>query len=302
MKTVEAATDRWYGVLCALGFPDESLTGKHGPCPLCGGKDRFRFDDKDGRGTYYCGGCGAGNGMQLAMKWTGLNFKECAKRIDELLGHIESKPRQPKRDPAKLLSKISSTLKPCDGINPVSLYLRKRGLSPVRGLWWSPEVSYFEDGKFHSKQNAMVATITAPTGEPLSLHLTYLTKDGVKAPVRDVKKVMTPVSPMAGAAVRLFQPRDGVIGVAEGIETALAAARLFNVPCWAAVNATLLEQFQPPDGIKSVFVFGDNDANYTGQKAAYALAHKLSMAGYGVSVKIPDQVGKDFADQIGSAA
>ena len=37
----------------SLGVPAKALTNRHGPCPICGGKDRFRFDDKGGRGTGY---------------------------------------------------------------------------------------------------------------------------------------------------------------------------------------------------------------------------------------------------------
>ena len=65
-----AARGRWRGILHSLGMDERSLSGKHCPCPLCGGKDRFRFDDKDGRGTYYCSGCGAGDGVKLAMGLT----------------------------------------------------------------------------------------------------------------------------------------------------------------------------------------------------------------------------------------
>ena len=49
---------RWLAILPALGVPSHFLRNKHGPCPVCGGKDRFRFDDKDGKGTFFCNGCG----------------------------------------------------------------------------------------------------------------------------------------------------------------------------------------------------------------------------------------------------
>ena len=39
--------------------------GRHCPCPVCGGKDRFRFDNKDGRGTYICNQCCSGDGLEL---------------------------------------------------------------------------------------------------------------------------------------------------------------------------------------------------------------------------------------------
>ncbi len=73
-----------------------------------------------------------------------------------------------------------------------------------------------------------------------------------------------------GAAVRLM-PHQEVLGIAEGIETALSASILFNVPIWAALTAGLLQEWTPPASVTTVFVFGDNDASSTGQAAAYSL-------------------------------
>ena len=44
----EIATGRWPNILAHFGVAEKFLTGKHGPCPICGGKDRFRFDNKEG--------------------------------------------------------------------------------------------------------------------------------------------------------------------------------------------------------------------------------------------------------------
>lgn len=64
-----AARGQWKCVLTQLfGVDSRLLSGKHCECPSCGGKDRFRFDDKDGTGSYYCNGCGAGDGLSLAVK------------------------------------------------------------------------------------------------------------------------------------------------------------------------------------------------------------------------------------------
>jgi hypothetical protein len=41
----------------------EGHKNRHQACPVCGGSDRFRFDDKEGRGTWFCNQCGAGDGL-----------------------------------------------------------------------------------------------------------------------------------------------------------------------------------------------------------------------------------------------
>ena len=43
-----AAQGQWGSIFPALGIT-VPVRGKHGACPVCGGKDRFHFDDKEGR-------------------------------------------------------------------------------------------------------------------------------------------------------------------------------------------------------------------------------------------------------------
>ena len=69
-----------------LGIGESFLTGKHGPCPLCGGKDRWRWDNLEGRGTWICSQCGAGDGIALVMKMHGWGFREAAKGIEAVIG------------------------------------------------------------------------------------------------------------------------------------------------------------------------------------------------------------------------
>ena len=47
-NAAELASGCWHGILTALGVPQEFLYRKAWPCPICGGKDRFRFDNKTG--------------------------------------------------------------------------------------------------------------------------------------------------------------------------------------------------------------------------------------------------------------
>lgn len=66
-----AARGNWPKILVALDIESGCLTNKHGPCPGCGGVDRFRFDDRDGDGTWLCGRGGsdpiAGDGFELLV-------------------------------------------------------------------------------------------------------------------------------------------------------------------------------------------------------------------------------------------
>lgn len=85
-----ASQNRWRdAILPALGINVPSTKSKHGPCPICGGKDRFRFDDRDGRGTWLCNpdiGCGAGDGFSLVQKAKDWDFVRAGKEIGAILG------------------------------------------------------------------------------------------------------------------------------------------------------------------------------------------------------------------------
>jgi len=84
----EAARDRWRTeILPALGITVRS-DKRHGPCPCCGGKDRFRFDDKDGRGSFFCNQCRpqSGDGFALIQKVRGCSFPETLRLVAGILG------------------------------------------------------------------------------------------------------------------------------------------------------------------------------------------------------------------------
>ena len=59
---------------------------KKTPCPACGGSDRFRYDDKNGNGDYICQQCGAGDGISLIQKVTGLTFPEALSEVAAIVG------------------------------------------------------------------------------------------------------------------------------------------------------------------------------------------------------------------------
>lgn len=76
---------QWHGVLEGAGVTLPQGR-KHGPCPMCGGKDRFRFDDRDGRGTWICNQCGAGDGLTLFARSSCLSVKEAIPLLASMCG------------------------------------------------------------------------------------------------------------------------------------------------------------------------------------------------------------------------
>ena len=71
-----AAQYRWQEIHAAIGIDPRYLKNKHQPCPACGGKDRFRYNDKDGNGTFICSHYhnGAGDGFGFGNALSELRF------------------------------------------------------------------------------------------------------------------------------------------------------------------------------------------------------------------------------------
>ena len=84
--TVKQACGHWPRILPALGV--KVIKNRHQACPVCGGSDRFRFDDKEGRGTWFCNQCGAGDGLKLIEKVFGVSASEAAGKVDALTGNL----------------------------------------------------------------------------------------------------------------------------------------------------------------------------------------------------------------------
>ena len=126
------------------------------------------------------------------------------------------------------------------------------------------------------------------------MHRTYLTRDGRKADVPAVKKLTTAAGPLAGACIPLYRPARGVLGIAEGIETALAAHCASGVPTVAAYCAGNLAAYTWPPGVNRIVVFADADP--AGAGAAQTLKARAMRAGLSVAVMTPTTPGADWCD------
>ena len=292
----EAARGHWEYLLPKLGVPATALNRRHGPCPMCGGTDRYRWDDQNSTGGYICSACGAGDGFMLAGAVTGKPFATLA---DEVRGLLRDAPppriggsRVTSPDRHALIRVWRGSTAPEAG-SPTSTYLSTR----LGRFWPSTEIRH-HPSLHHPETDraypAMVARITAPDGTGASLHQTYLDPAGRKADVDPCRRLAAGRIP-DGSAVRLWPARN-VMGVAEGIETAMSAAIIYKMPVWACLSAAMLAKWEAPAEAEEIAIFSDNDRSYTGQAAAYRLAQRIVAAGKRATVFVPDAPGTDYND------
>lgn len=297
-KVKEDVKGKWPGIMSTFGI--DVGDGKHRPCPMCrGGKDRFRWIDKGGTGSWYCSKCSpnAGDGWSLLQRVLGIDFKEACLEVGKIIGTVKASPCQKEKtiSPDVFRKMYLKSIQAIKG-GEVSRYLYYRGLTKIpKTLRYSTECWEPETKK---NQKAMLAIFHSSEGEAITIHRTYLDKHANKLKIESPKKIMPPLKKMAGGACRLYKYEEGVIGIAEGIETAIAVHNHLNIPCWASLTATLMEKWEPPKEARRIRIFADNDRNFTGQKVAYCLANKIALLpNREVEVFIPDKIGTDFLDQ-----
>jgi putative DNA primase/helicase len=314
----ELALYHWPLILEDAGVDAGFLRNIHGPCPLCGGSDRYRFDDKEGKGTYFCNHCGAGDGFKLLMGHLGLTFAGAADHIRKYFGKEEVQRKiinhapaiKAEEDIAHVRAKLQECwdkAKPIKKGDPVWKYLVQTRQLPddiPAVLRYHPRASYWEKGEgehavFVGTFPMMIAKVQGPDGKPVSIHRTYLTEKGEKAPVKKTKKLMKGLG-ISGGAIRLF-PATDVLAVAEGIETALAVHAVTGQPCWATISSTVMMKLEVPESVKTVYIYADNDApdekeRRAGQDAAKALEERLRSQGITVRIVLPINADTDIYD------
>lgn len=297
----QAARGQWREILSTLEFDPMFLTGRHVPCPGCGGKDRFRFTNLGGDGMFICSqGTGVpliGDGFELIKHALGLPFPIVLRRVAQVLG-LDGVGVVPVPKPSRLLgqppsasdarqefsnTQIERVLSQCQPVTAsgiVARYFTARGLIEViadlpQSIHEHPALPYFEDAKKVGEYPAMVAEVRSTDGKLVCLHRTYLSESGEgKAPVSQPKKLtrLASGSKTTGAAVRLYAPDDRV-ALAEGIESALAVRLIWGWPVWACLSANGLRAIELPSEVEAVRIYADCDE--AGLNSAYLATNWL---------------------------
>lgn len=221
-----------------------------------------------------------------------------ARQIAQAMAERQQQQREHWASNAARIAQVWRECRPLVPGDPATLYLKRRGLG---GLWPLPEclrlhsgLAYWHEGAKLGQFPAMVAPIVAPNGQTVALHRTYLTQDGRKAEVPTAKKLTGAAGSLVGAHIPLGKPLQGQLGVAEGIETALAGWAGSGLPTVAAYCAHSLAHWRWPPGVQRIVVFADHDR--AGLEAADTLRARALQAGLRCEAHSPDEPGTDWAD------
>lgn len=338
-KAEDLAWGRFPEILMAAGMDSRFFNHRNGPCPFCEGTDRYRWTRKP-EGLWVCNNCTGGryaSGFEMLMRHLGLHtFREAADHVRHFCGAVpglahvtrEAKAAAAKygspEDLARRRAKMERLWSEGVGVkpgDPVSLYLQNRvpGLQgDLADLKYHPALPYWAPGELPTdkpvllgKFPAMLALCRDAKGEFVQLHKTYLTREGGKADVPLAKKTEQGVGSNA-FAVRLMPVTGDTLGVSEGIETALGASMLRQIPVWPCLNGTVMMNFVLPEylvgQVRRIVIFTDHDErkhigghakqamrrpgdHYADSLAQRMLAQKIRV----LKLKVGG-VGNDFAD------
>lgn len=292
-STIERARGRWREILPQLGVEERFLTGKQGPCPICGGKTRYRFTDKDGDGWGYCNQCSGLPGILLLRKLHNWNHATACRAVDKIIGteYRPPVPPAPKRPDDRKRNDILKLFNGASDDRVIADWLASKGLGVSSSALFGRRACalYDDDRRLIGHVPAVIAPILSPCGDLVSAQRLYIAED--------IRKTMPPVGTINGAAVRLHDV-DDELGVAEGVGTSLAAYQLFGVPTWAALSEHGIKTFQPPPSIRRIIIFADNDLSYVGQASAFDLARRLSNRPDSIEcvVNVPPDPDTDWRD------
>lgn len=241
------------------------------------------------------------------FQWKGKEVKKTLWSVKKLPSDAEreNEARSAQEEAARRSISIASKWDAAQILNPqlpsqrpLMMYLRMRSILPdnfahLRNIRFSPSETYVDsNGEIAGKYPCMISAVRDASGELVTLHRTYLTPRGTKIDFGPAKKLMAlPAGKTINGASIQFGPigKDGILCVAEGVETALSVVKATGYPCASTISANGMSAYVPPRGVKAVFIFADKDKSLTGQNAADALRRRLLEKGIPAVICLPNE-------------
>ncbi|MCB5423757.1 toprim domain-containing protein [Altererythrobacter sp. CC-YST694] len=177
--------------------------------------------------------------------------------------------------------------------SPAKAYLESRGiLAASPALRFHPRTPLGPKGRARFLP-AMIAAVSLDEG-PIAIHRTFLsTEASGKAAFEKPKRAL---GALGEAAVRLFDPVSGKLGLAEGIESAMSAYALTGIPVWATLGNERFGLVSVPDSVTELHLFVDHDAG--GELAASRALAAYARDGRTIHVRKPSSRDTDWNDEL----
>jgi phage/plasmid primase-like uncharacterized protein len=266
-----------------------------GPCPTCGGRDRFAVSPS--KQLWNCRGCSlGGDAIDLIRHVDGCSYREALRVLEgERVSTRGASVARVVGDNLRSLEFTEQIWGQTTELAPQAMaYFERRGI-PINdvpdhgGLRWHPSCPW-EGGN----QPCVVGRYTtAVDNKPRGIWRRSI--DGTKPKA---------LGPTAGCVIRLWP--DSVVETAlvlgEGVETTLAAATRIEhratllQPAWAAGSAGNMANFPVLSGIEALTILVDNDA--AGERAADQCRARWGAAGREVTLLKPNIADADFNDVV----
>jgi putative DNA primase/helicase len=261
----------WYETYCVVCDPDHRRRGRR----------TLRAGIFRGRPWWGCMRCHCEKDFAAARRtaWLRLQNDATSTAADE----------RRLRERAMQIWEQSSELRLGD---PGDLYLRRRCITPV-GSCWSHEL-HRHPRVWHSETkrhyDALVAPVRNVANGFIALMRIYVMPDGRRADdpslPRELRVIQAKkaIGSVRGGAVRLgLDSNADTLGIAEGIESALALSMRLQLPCWSTISSGGMKNLQLPKDIRRVIIgpdIGDpggknGRGKHEGMKAAIALRERL---------------------------
>jgi hypothetical protein len=202
----------------------------------------------------------------------------------------EDSPADPGRRARKAAARLWAAACPIAD-SPALAYLSGRGLLPperdLRFLARTP----LGRGALADFRPALLAAVRDESGL-VAVHRTFL--DLGPARLAAIAGPRRALGRLGQGAVRLFPPVNGIRGLAEGIETAIAATQLTGIGCWATLGSERFSRVALPPATRRLVLFLDNDP--AGRRAGKCAREAFEQSAISVETRRPAAPGADWND------
>lgn len=269
------------------------------------------------RGSFFDHQAGiGGDALDLIVHLRGGTIRDAAEFARSFLGIDGTTPPRPvpkappeKSEPAEDIARMQEALaiwyaaqEDISG-TPADAYLRGRGLDPMKLLPHAGIIGWPPTLRFHTGIGALIVGVNhAQRGVIVAVQRIFLNQDGTPKRWPDGRKIKLALGPTGnGNAARFAWEPDpqGRWGIAEGAETALAAAQSLGMPFASCLGASNMAKVLPPSWATSVAIFADHDD--AGMAAAKATHQAMKQRGLHVRVICHRHPGADAADLLQEA-